>query len=80
MKTTVDIADALLEEAKEVARADRVTLRELIECGLRRELEARAARPAFRWHLKPFRGHGLRPEFREGGWERIRDAIYGERL
>jgi hypothetical protein len=47
MKTTVEIADALLREAKLEARNAGVTLRDLIEQGLRRELDARkqSARP-----------------------------------
>ena len=41
MKTTVEIADPLFDEAKRAARAAGVTLRELIETGLRRVLDER---------------------------------------
>lgn len=41
MKTTIDIADGLLTEAKAHARDEGVTLRALIEEGLRRVLEDR---------------------------------------
>jgi len=69
MKTTVEISDALFAEARrEVERAD-VTLRELIEAGLRRVLEERK-----RLRGKPFKlrdasvgGKGLAPGYREGG-------------
>jgi len=41
MKTTVDIDDALLEEAKRLAARARTTLRALIEEGLRRVVNER---------------------------------------
>ena len=39
MKTTIDVADALLEEARQVAAHDRTTLKELVQEGLRRVLD-----------------------------------------
>ena len=39
MKTTIDIADGLLDQARERARAEGRTLRAVIEEGLRRVLE-----------------------------------------
>lgn len=77
MKTTIDIADALLEEAKEVARAEGTTLRALVEEGLRIALKERCqpgGRPALG---RSSYGTGwLRPAFRDGGWDAIRDEIY----
>ena len=78
MKTTIEIADALLEEAKEVARAEGTTLRALVEEGLRTVTSQRQDSRAKR-KLKDLRYKGkgwLRPEFRQGGWEAIRDEIY----
>ena len=40
MKTTVDIAPALLEQAKELAKQRNTTLRAVMEDGLRRVLDA----------------------------------------
>lgn len=48
MKTTVDIADPLFEEAKAEAERSGSTLRELIESGLRRELAQRRTSKPFR--------------------------------
>ena len=74
MKTTVEISDALLEEAKRVAAREGVTLRLLVEEGLRNALAARKTEKAFQ--LRDARSPGrLRPEF-EGNWPAIRDEIY----
>ena len=74
MKTTVDIADALLDEAKSVARERDVTLRELIECGLRKELRERATPARKDWPDLSYGAGGLRPPFTEDDWAAIRDA------
>ena len=76
MKTTVEIADPLFAEARALAASEDTTLRALIEEGLRRLLEERRARSDFVLRRATFRGRGLRPEIREGSWERIRDLIY----
>lgn len=76
MKTTVDIVDALLAEAKVVASAEGTTVRALIEEGLRSVIDGRKGRRGFALRRATFRGNGLRPEVREGTWERIRDLIY----
>lgn len=49
MKTTVEISDPLFDEAKRAAHEAGVTLRELIEAGLRRVLDERKQR------TKPFK-------------------------
>lgn len=78
MKTTIDIADPLLERAKAVAREQGVTLRELVETGLARVLAERAAAAATPYRLRDasFRGgHGLQAEF-AGDPARVLDAAY----
>ena len=63
MKTTVEIADPLLERARDVAARDGETLRSLIEKGLSRELAERARRTKpFKLRDVTFGGEGLRPE------------------
>lgn len=76
IKTTIDIPDALLEDAKRVATHEGTTLRALVESGLRRELDERTSPRPFTLRVVTVDGNGMRPEFRDGGWEAIRDAIY----
>jgi hypothetical protein len=79
MKTTLDIPDPLLHEARRVAAREGTTLRALVEQGLRRIVAEKKRRPAFRLRKASFGGHGLRPELRDAGWERLRDLVYEER-
>lgn len=76
MKTTVEIADALLKEAKETAAREKTTLRKLIEEGLRLSLKKRRAAKPFRLRRCSFGGQGLQAGVREGSWEDFRDRIY----
>ncbi|MEW5737305.1 MAG: type II toxin-antitoxin system VapB family antitoxin [Myxococcota bacterium] len=62
MKTTIEIADGLLSEAKRVANREGTTVRALVEEGLRRALEDRKKRHApFKLRLVTFAGQGLQP-------------------
>jgi hypothetical protein len=76
MKTTIDIADPLLEEAKAVASRSGTTVRALVEEGLRHAIKARRRRRTFKLRSASFGGNGLRPEVADGSWERIREAAY----
>lgn len=76
MKTTVEISDALAEEAKTAARRDKTTLRALIEAGLRQILRERRSGARFRLRDASFHGKGLQPEFRDGDGQRMREAAY----
>jgi hypothetical protein len=79
MKTTVDLPAALVREAQDVARAEGTTLRALVEDGLRVALERRRSESRFRLPDASVDGNGLRPEFRDAGWDDMRAAIYGDR-
>lgn len=79
MKTTIEIADAILEKAKALALREGTTLRALVEDGLRQVLRNRREQATFRLRDASVEGKGLQPEFRDAGWDRIRDAIYEER-
>lgn len=76
VKTTVEIADPLMVAARRLAHARKTTVRALIEAGLRRILEEQEHDTPFRLRDASFQGEGLSPEFAEGGWQRMRDAIY----
>jgi len=76
MKTTVEIPDALLEEARKVAARQRTTLRALIVEGLRRSVAGRKRAAAFRLRKASFRGTGLQPGVAGSHWEHIRELAY----
>lgn len=77
MKTTIDIADSLLQAAKDAARRERTTLRSLVEEGLRLVLDRhRAHRRRFRLRDASVGGHGLQSESAGGGWPLVRARIY----
>jgi hypothetical protein len=78
MKTTIEIADPLFEQAKAVAERERTTLRALIEEGLRAVLSAKSAAKPFKLRDGSFKGRcqGLTPEAAALGWERIRELAY----
>ena len=67
MKTTLDIPDPLLREARKVAERERTTLRALVEQGLRRVLADKQRRCGFRlcWRgdvtSERLRGRGRTP-------------------
>jgi len=78
MKTTVEISDALQNEARTVAAREKTTLRALLDEGLRIALRQRRRR-RFTLRRVTFTGNGLRPELRDAGWDRIRELAYDPR-
>jgi hypothetical protein len=76
MKTTVEIPDALLAEARKLAARERTTVRALIEQGLRRVIGERERAGPFRLRKATFQGDGLQPGVAAASWERIRDMAY----
>ena len=75
MKTTIEISDALLREARKLAAREGVTLRALVERGLHRVV-ADAKRPPFRMRDGRFGGNWLQPEVRDLSWDQIREMSY----
>ena len=76
MKTTIDISNSLLEDARKLAAKEKTTVRALVEQGLRQVLSERKSRGIFRLRKSTFKGQGLQSEFASATWERIREAAY----
>ncbi|MFH1177925.1 MAG: type II toxin-antitoxin system VapB family antitoxin [Acidobacteriota bacterium] len=76
MKTTVEIPDPLLAAARGLADEAGVTLRALIEEGLRRLIDERGRLAEFHLRRASFGGQGLQPDAAEWGWEKIRALAY----
>lgn len=77
MKTTIDIADALMAEVKAAAAQDGRTVRSLVEEGLRKLLAERAEAPPVRaLRDATFTGSGMNPEFVNAPWDAFAELIY----
>jgi hypothetical protein len=77
MKTTIEIADPLLKEARELARREGTTLKALVEEGLKAVLGRRPPGKPFVMRDGSYGGSGLTPEFEaKGGWDKLREAAY----
>ena len=80
MKTTIDIADALFEEAQLAARRRGITMRALVELGLREVLSRPEAEVSpFKLRDASVGGQGLQEGVRSLDWDAIRELSYGER-
>ena len=76
MKTTIEISDPLLREARELAASQGVTLRAVVERGLRQVVsEAKVEKP-FKLRDGRVKGNGLQPEFQGASWDKFLEAIY----
>ena len=79
MKTTVEISDPLLEQARALAAREGVTLRTLVERGLHRVVAETKRGAPFKLRRASFKGSGRQAEFREASWGRLRDLVYEDR-
>ena len=78
MKTTIELADDLLERSRAVAQREGSTLRALVEEGLQLALKRRASRTARAVPALPTYGRGgLLPAFESAGWGVLRGEIHG---
>ena len=76
MKTTIEISDPLLREARKLAEREGVTLRALVERGLRRVVTETKPSAPFKLRRASFKGKGLQAEARGAPWARLRDLAY----
>ena len=76
MKTTVDIPDDLLDQAKRLAKAEHTTFRVLLMEGLRWVIAKRSEAEDFQLEDRSVDGNGLQEGVADGSWEQIRDLIY----
>jgi hypothetical protein len=76
MKTTIEVSDALMLEAKSLAQEHNTTLRALVEQGLEKVLrDLREPKP---YKMRDFSvsGDGLQPGQELLSWAEVRDMIY----
>ena len=78
VKTTMDISDPLLREARKIAARDNTTLRALVEQGLRQVVAEKKKDKPFRLRDGSVGGKGLHPDVAGKSWDDIRDIIYEE--
>lgn len=76
MKTTIEISDNLLIQAKQLAHEEKVTLRSIVEESLVKTLQERSQRSTKPIQPVVFAGNGLKAEFKDASWQAIRDAAY----
>jgi hypothetical protein len=76
MKTTIEISDPLLRDARKLAARQGITLRALVERGLRLVVAEGKPSAAFKLRRASFRGSGLRADLQGASWEKLRDLAY----
>jgi len=76
VKTTIEISDPLLRQARKMAARQGVTLRALVERGLRRVVAEEKPAAAFKLRRASFKGRGLQTEANAVSWDRLRELAY----
>ncbi len=73
MKRTIEISDLLLRQARKLAAREGVTLRALVERGLRRVVTETKPGAPFKLRRASFKGKGLQAGARGASWSMLRD-------
>jgi hypothetical protein len=79
LKTTIEISDSLLRQARKQAAREGTTLRSLVERGLHRVIADAKCGAPFKLRQASFSGEGRRADFQDAPWETMRDLIYKDR-
>jgi hypothetical protein len=77
VKTTVEISDPLLREARKLAEREGVALHALVERGLRRVVAETKPTAPFKLRRTSSKGRGLPAAVRSGSWDKLRDEGRG---
>ena len=78
VKTTIELNNDLANKAKRYAARHGLTLRALIEEGLRLRL-SEPRRSTFELRDASVGGQGLQSDFRDHDWSKLREAAYEDR-
>jgi len=76
LKTTIDIADPLLEQARGLAAREGSSVKALVEEGLRRVIADKQRRTKFRLRRASFKGRGLQTSAQALSWDQLRELAY----
>jgi hypothetical protein len=76
MKTTVELPDTLMREARKMAAREGITLKTVLERGLRRVLAEPVASVPFKLRSVTFKGRGLHPDTRSASVSELRALSY----
>ena len=77
MKTTFDLPDPLLDEARRVAARRKTTVKALVEAGLRKVIaESTQPTKAFKLRRASVAGNGLQPGAQSLSWAQILESTY----
>jgi uncharacterized GH25 family protein len=77
VKTTIELSDALHAQARRYAGAHRMTMKALIEQGLRKVMAEKKTEPKFKLRDGSFKGgSGMTPEYQNSTWEEKLGMIY----
>ena len=76
MKTTIDLSDELARKAKAFAARRKITLRALIEQGIRQILREDRGPGQFELRDASVGGNGVQKEYEGADWAKIREAAY----
>ena len=76
MKTTIEIPDSILKEARKLASREGTTVKALVVESLQKVIAERKRAGTFKLRRATFKGKGLQPHLDGSTWERIRDLAY----